>query len=599
MRKKPLKAFIVVFLSFFSAAVFVFAQGSGSLTNVSNSSFQSTEPRIAVNQHGEIMVVWVETIGSIKQIYYAFRRGNSWSAPAPIQGQSNYNIDPDVYRGRSGGFVAVWHDKASGDCIRFSDFNGSVWSTPFQVSQNGGYMMGSPRVITSASRIMVAWNRGNPIWRDIYVSIWDGHWRGISQISLTPSTASACVSLAVGPNGRFYATWQDAMDKSETEDKLEIAWNVDDGKGNWPTEKFLTNFEDWLFRPSMAVNNNNDLLVTFYYFQQGGYTSYVRRGGSWAALQYIGTAGGEHEKYFSQAAPFGDGFIFIYRDRAYNILYSLYQAGNWSKPTVISTGNNNYHPSIAYYANLGVAAAWTNRDNNNVWVRVFNLNQEDPDPEPEPEPSDVEPPLEVKSQFHTVHYNTRNLRVEKIVNRNLFTVKYLNRVSWDKNPDLDHLNADIYKYRVYRRRKGSPKYAPIRELDAGVFSFIDDDQVGPADDLEYMVKGVDSLQNEFFKFNRIFWKKNPQNDINELVIIHYRLYKKIRGHGDEEYVLCHQADAESFSWVDLDFEIRRGRIYEYTVSAVDADGRESEKNPALSEEVVVEKKHFQKSGKNR
>ncbi len=588
---KKTETFFVFFLIalLFGWAGFLSGQTSGTPVNVSRSSYASTEARVAVNQHGEVMVVWVENIGSNKQIYYSYRRGSSWSNPAAIPGQSHYNIRPDVYRGRGGGFVAAWHDVANGDCIRFSEFTGTTWTTPLQVSQNGGYEMGQPRIITSPGRILVAWERGNPIWRDIYVSIWDGSWRGISQISYTPLSASSCLSLAMGTDGRAYVAWQNAMDHNIYDEKIEIIWNADNGKGVWPHESFLTNFEDWLFRPTIAVNNYNDILITFYFFNQGGYTSYVRRGGSWSALQYIGTSMGEHELYFSQSAPFGDGFIFIYRDRGYNIVYSIYRSGSWSQPTAISEGYNNYHPSVSYHSSLGIAAAWTNRDNNNVYVKVFNLNSNDPEPEPEPEPelAPVEPPVGVRSQYYTVNYTTRNLQVEKIVNRNLFTVKYLNRVSWERNHDLDRLNADIYKFRIYRRRHGVHDFVPVKEVDAGVFSYLDEDQVGPENDLEYLVKGVDNLQNESYKFNSISWQRNPANDANKLVITNYRVYRRIRGTGDSDYQLCHQSGANDFSWTDLDVEIRRGRLYDYAATALDEDGRESERTVAVIQEIVT------------
>lgn len=575
------------------------AQTTSSLVNVSRSAYPSTEARIAVNQHAQVMAVWVETIGQLKQIYYSFRQGASWTTPQAVQGQSSYNIRPDVYRGRTGGFVAVWHDVANGDCIRFSEFTGTSWTTPLQISQSGGYHIGQPRVVTSRNRIMVAWERGNPIWRDVYVSVWDGHWRGISQISFTPLTASSCVSVAMGPDGRAYVGWQDAMDKTEIEEKLEIVWNSDNGSGSWPQETFLTNFEDWLFRPTIAVNNNNDILITFYYMHQSGYTCYVRRGSSWSALQYIGSGGGEHELYFSQSAPFGDGFIFIYRDWGYNIVYSVYQSGRWSQPTIVSEANNNYHPSLSYHSSLGAAAAWTNRNDNNVYARVFSLNADDPEPEPEPEPelAPVEPPLAVRGQYYTIHYHTKNLQVEKIVNRNLFTVKYMNRVTWEKNAELDKLNADIYKYRIYRRRKGSQDFVPIKELDAGINSYMDEDQVGPEDDLEYLVKGVDNLQNEFYKFNHVSWQKNPANEANKLEITNYRLYRRIRGTGEADYQLCFQAEANVFSWNDLDVEIRRGRLYDYAATAVDAEGRESEKAAASIEEIVATPENRTPSGK--
>ena len=68
-----------------------------------------------------------------------------------------------------------------------------------------------------------------------------------------------------------------------------------------------------------------------------------------------------------------------------------------------------------------------------------------------------------------------NIQVTSHVDESLFKVRYLNIVTWEKNPANDSIGAAIATYRVYRKRKteADSSYAAIGDVAGGVFTFTD------------------------------------------------------------------------------------------------------------------------------
>ncbi len=557
MRKNNLLIFL-----FFVAAFSLFSHFTyGVFINVSNSSNMSTNAKVAINQQGKIMVVWEEHIGSSSYIYYSVCSKEECSTPARIPGQSGgENILPDVYKGRTGGFVVVWHEEAGCNCIKFSSFDGQKWTSPIRVSQTGGYEMGKPRVATSSKRIAVVWDVGNPLFSDAFVNVWDGNWSGVKQISISGYHQAAKVAdINTGPDGKFYVAWEEVRDKSETEEYLEIVFTQDDGKNHWKTPIDLTDYREMCFRPTIAVDKNNKVFVGYYH--RRAYWGTIRENGIWSQHVVIGNGGHEHELYYSDSASIGNGFIFTWRDLGYNIRYSIYQNGKWGEQVLVASGNT-YHPAIDYSNEVGAALVWTDRDEADVMLTVFDISEE---PEPEPNKPPVARftyfpktglyPLKVnfdasssydedgeivdykwnfgdgtfakgvkvshtyskKGKYHiklTVTdddgatgmaygevevfgiYSPLNQRYRLIENRSLFVTEYLYKIEWDKNPKNSEIGAFITNYKIYRREKGFSTYKLIKILPANNFKYYDRSLGTTKKYYEYYITAVDDHGRE-------------------------------------------------------------------------------------------------------
>lgn len=373
------KIILSFFLLFFGCC-FLF---SFDVVNISNSSYVSQNPRIAIQQTGKIMAVWEETIRGKNYIYYSIKSGDTWTNPAKIPNQgSSGNINPDVFRGKSSGFVVVWHNLGC-NCIKFTQYDKS-WANPLTVSQSGGYDMGQPKVITTTnSRIVIAWQRGNPIMGDIYVKTHTPNvgWSGTVNVSNTSKGTSKYLDLYPGPNNGICVVWQDNKESTWEVDVLEPMMNIENGKGHWGGAFDVNTINRWCFRP-VACASGSTIFVCFYYYQEKDFYASIRTNGYWDGYAPICRGWRrDHDRYYSDAAKYGSGIIYTFKDRDGDISYVVYQDGSWGNTEKISEKHDAFHPAIDYSDSVGACVVWTKRENNEIMFANF-----DPEFSPGPDP---------------------------------------------------------------------------------------------------------------------------------------------------------------------------------------------------------------------
>jgi hypothetical protein len=555
------KIFFIIFIIFILSGLSYSQEG---VINISKSSNQSIDARIAVNQNNWIMIVWTEVIGGRKYIYYAVNKGDSWSNPARIPGQSSAdNILPDISKGRTGGFSVVWHDEGGCNCIKFVSYNGNSWTKPVIVSQHGGYEMGKPRITTTNKRICVIWDVGNPLFSDAFVNVWDGRWSGVKQISITGYHHAAKVAdVYYDKSGRFHATWEEVRDKSATEDMLEIVYTHDDGHNRWVRPVDLTSFQETCFRPTIAVDNNNNVLVT--YFKSRAYRCRIQKNGHWSEHMIIGTGGHEHELYYSDAASIGNGFLFVWRNLSYQVQYSIWNGENWSAPYSLS-GYNTYHPAVDYSKESGAVVTWTDRDQKDVVFLQFDVNGSEPQPNP-----NIPPVARFKFSPKT----------------GLYPLK----IHFDASDSYDS-DGEIVKYR-WNFSDGSGASGKITDhtfSKKGIFNIrlVVTDNEGATGDAFGTVEvlGLFSPLNQHYELKenrtlftkeylyKITWDRNPRNAEIGAVITNYKIYKRKKGYSTN-YKFLIRLSADQFEYLDRSLGSERIE-YEYRITAVDTKGRES------------------------
>ncbi|MBN2400665.1 hypothetical protein EH223_09725 [candidate division KSB1 bacterium] len=544
--------------------------------NISNSPYPSENVSIAISPSGEIGAIWVEKFSSEnQQIYYSIRQNEQWSSPQSIPGQSGRNANPRIAKGINGGFVAVWHDQ-SFECIRFSQYQGS-WSTPLTVSQVGGYQLSWPAITTTTNgRIAVGWMRGNPTNLDIYVATFQNGWSDPVNVSNTPFSSKYC-DLAYGPNGEIYVVFQDNLWINET-DYFATKMCHDSGNGRWTQPEIIDNLDAWTFRPVVAVNSINDILSCFYYMQGSSYWASYRLNGIWQNPQIISDVGNHHDHdfYFSDVCPFNDdSFLYIYRDCALNIFYTIVREGNQEGGVALTNSAQCYCPSIDYNPTVGAAAAWTDRSGScDVFVQFF-------DPETGTSGSGIQPPIRVVADYKKIFLTPAELKVEPVVNRNLFSIQYFWKISWVADSRWSDWNINLAKYRIYRKLKASAAWVLQAEIGPTELIYIDTDGVSKQDQFDYKVLGVDDFGNEFYAYNRISWALNPINTDRGITVQGYKLYRKLSGQSAESYTLWKTVDAATLAWEDHSIEIQQLQVYDYALTSVSDTGKESVKAQAL------------------
>ena len=560
-----------ILLFFLLSAGLLMGLDSAVVENISKSASPSEDVHIAINTAGEIGAVWVEKFSTgNQQVFFAVRRNGQWTAAEAISGQSGVNADPGIAKGVNGGFVAVWYDQTT-NCIRFSQYQGT-WSTPVTVSPVGGYDFGWPAVTTTTNgRIAVAWMRGNPLFSDVYVTVYRNGWSNPVNVSNTPYGSKYC-DLTPGPNGEIYAVWQD----DRGDDNFRTMMNTDRGDGSWTQPFDINSIQGWCFRPVVAVNSRNDILSCYFFMQQQSYWASFRLNGVWQNPLVISDVGAhrDHDYYFSGVCAYEDGFLYIYRDSAFNIIYTVARDGKAGKAVALTDSSQCYRPSIDYSSAMGAVAAWTDRSgNNDVFVTLFDPQDASPE-------GGILPPLNVVADYRKIPLAAAEMKTDLIVNRTLFTGQYFRKITWAFDSRWTDWNLTLAKYRIYRKLKTSDSWEIQAEVGPSVLSYIDKNGVVKEDRFDYRVLGVDTLGNEFYAYNRITWAANPANADRKIVVQNYNVYRRLRGSSVGGYSLWKTVDVATFFQEDRSLEIRQQTEYEYALTSISDKNRESLKAAA-------------------
>jgi hypothetical protein len=97
-------------------------------------------------------------------------------------------------------------------------------------------------------------------------------------------------------------------------------------------------------------------------------------------------------------------------------------------------------------------------------------------------------------------YPPLNVQFTRFENRNLFSIEYLYRISWNPNPSNDNVGARIVAYKIYRRLRGSSyNYGHFHTLSAGnqsEYEYLDRSLGRTAYEYEYRISSLDGAGRE-------------------------------------------------------------------------------------------------------
>ncbi len=94
-------------------------------------------------------------------------------------------------------------------------------------------------------------------------------------------------------------------------------------------------------------------------------------------------------------------------------------------------------------------------------------------------------------------YQPLNIRWSSKVDESLFQTRYVNQVTWERNPINDSFGVEITSHRIFRKKVGEPdtSYILVGEVSGGEYSFLDTKNAGRNTDV-YTVTVRDSQGRE-------------------------------------------------------------------------------------------------------
>ncbi|MBC7233829.1 MAG: hypothetical protein H5T68_11390 [Chloroflexi bacterium] len=193
--------------------------------NVSESSAQSSSPRIAVAGDGALAIVWSEQTIEWAPIFLGRSAdGEVWiTMPIPYA----YGSRPVLAYGPDGALWVAWQDVLDVGFpleIFASQWTGSEWTLPEDVSYSFEVDSILPSIAVSEGNVYLAWQEGEPGEEAVYWAQWtDGAWGWPQKRSGTERAFAP--ALAVDASGYGHLVWT-------TEGAVQYA-SWDTGSGVW------------------------------------------------------------------------------------------------------------------------------------------------------------------------------------------------------------------------------------------------------------------------------------------------------------------------------------------------------------------------------
>jgi hypothetical protein len=211
----------------------------GNIENLSNSTGNSTDAQIAVNQNN-VYVVWTDNTTGSGDIYFkrSVDNGASFGNIENLSNDIGSSYEPQIVISGNNVYV-VWTDNTTGSGDIY--FKRSVDNgTSFGSTQNLGTNPGNSRAAQIAvyqNNVYVVWSDDTTGNGDIYfkASLDNGTKFGGRKVLAKNNGSSLDPQMVVSPNNIIYATWQDntPYDRSEeNKTTLNVLYRVSSDSGS-------------------------------------------------------------------------------------------------------------------------------------------------------------------------------------------------------------------------------------------------------------------------------------------------------------------------------------------------------------------------------
>lgn len=264
------------------AKIFDGSKWSAIATNLNNDQTKNVNPpQVALSSSGEAMVVWAEEIdGGIVNVFAREFNGTIWLAPLNLNNnQASQAAATQIAINANGIAVAVWQESNGGfDNIFARTFNGSSWSVPTNLNNTQTVNASSPQVaINDNGTIVAVWTETNDGVDNVYARIFNGStWSTAFDLNNTQTLNASSPQVSINNNDVAIVVWTEHFN---------IYSRVFEGT-NWAASahNLNSNVAENGDYPQIALNNNN-IGIAVWQEQNGNATHVYARlfnGANWS-----------------------------------------------------------------------------------------------------------------------------------------------------------------------------------------------------------------------------------------------------------------------------------------------------------------------------
>ena len=319
--------------------------------NISNSAPNSNFPAICSDRRGWLHVVWEENVGSVwglNDIYYACRVDSVWTLPLNVSNDSFASWGPDVAVDTLNRVHVVWFNYETGK-IMWTMCEDGVWTTPVSISDSVPYACQGCRVAVNPldNAVHCVWHDLGSDTKDadVWHTYFDGEkWSIPENVTHDPSR-SIWPDVAVDSLGRIHLVWEDCL--SSQHDGAHIYYTRYEN-GVWlPFEDISPNCEGTV-DPRIAIDRDNNPHVVWEERENGYWVYYTYFDGSqWVEPILVG----EHISHTPTVAvdEVNKAHItwsYTPNESLHIVAYACYYQGICETTRVQVSGNNPYNRAL-------------------------------------------------------------------------------------------------------------------------------------------------------------------------------------------------------------------------------------------------------------
>jgi len=180
-------------------------------------------PHVAMDDHGNAIIVWEQYVGSNNQIYMSEYRNGSWTHPADLATDAisiagSWAIPMNVAMNNNGDAIIAWMQKnGTINQIYMSEYRNGSWSHPSDLAKDaisipGTTVWGGEIAMNNLGRAIIAWVQNDGITYQVYFSEYrNGVWSHPTDLETDaisiPRSDVRGVHVAMDDNDNAIISW--------------------------------------------------------------------------------------------------------------------------------------------------------------------------------------------------------------------------------------------------------------------------------------------------------------------------------------------------------------------------------------------------------
>ncbi len=359
---------------------------------INNTRSPIDEDKVAINNSGDIIVVWTQISGSVKNLYTKiYTKSSGWSSIKRISAGTSNVSEINVAINDTGDAVAVWREFYDGAWSIFARryLKDSGWQS-IKLMEHSGGNAGYPKVkIDSSGNIVVAWIQNIGAYWNLYYNrftVSDSRWDIPRLVEFTPNNVNR-FDIDIDGSGNLIIVWQQVATASSNNLYSKILSEA----GILSVASKLNDSANRMYNPKVAINSSGDAIATWQQVTGSNMYIYAKRySGRWSDLEQLNTRY-NYGSYPSIGIDDNGNIVSIWKayDRAsskYKLISRYYNGSRWSDlkelDTLFSTSElkvatSASGESIAIWTKLhaGIPSVYTSRKNGNQdWSKMEKIS---------------------------------------------------------------------------------------------------------------------------------------------------------------------------------------------------------------------------------